>query len=120
MTRQARGRARTGMLFAAAVGISSLGTQAQAENTVSAAALLEACTRAHESWISFCNGFFQAAHDLGTLNGDVCAPSDTTRTRLARIYQSDAQRLFSSESGLSSEAAISVATAIFANRFPCP
>ena len=50
-------------------------------------AFSDSCTRADESWISFCNGYIQAAVD-GLRQGDgVCIPSGTTRTDLVTVVE---------------------------------
>ena len=42
------------------------------------AKLLEACTKQDQEWISFCNGYLQAAFDA--LGGrDICTPKNVTR-----------------------------------------
>lgn len=48
-----------------------------------------ACTRADESWISFCNGYIQAVVD-GIREGDkVCLPNGTSRTDLVTITEKE-------------------------------
>ena len=54
---------------------------------------LDACTRADESWISFCNGYVQAAVDEAQREGDkLCPPPGTTRTDIVENAVSLLQR----------------------------
>lgn len=49
------------------------------------ASFLNACSRADESWISFCNGYVQAAVDSLREGDGVCMPSGTTRTAIVTV-----------------------------------
>lgn len=46
-----------------------------------------ACTRADESWISFCNGYIQAVVDGIREDDRICMPKGTTRTDLVTITE---------------------------------
>ena len=46
---------------------------------------MEACTRAEEAWISFCNGYAQGAVDFLELSGTACIPPGTTRTTIVTM-----------------------------------
>lgn len=46
-----------------------------------------ACTRADESWVSFCNGYIQAAIDSIREEDRVCLPKGTTRTDVVTIVE---------------------------------
>lgn len=46
-----------------------------------------ACTRADESWISFCNGYIQAVIDSVRDADNVCLPNGTTRTDIVTITE---------------------------------
>jgi Rap1a immunity proteins len=48
------------------------------------AQLLKACTTADHEWISFCNGYIQAAFDATGGKG-ICAPRGVTRNQLFDI-----------------------------------
>jgi hypothetical protein len=49
----------------------------------------DACTRADESWISFCNGYIQAVIDSIREDDKVCLPVGTTRTDIVTIVEKD-------------------------------
>lgn len=49
----------------------------------------DACTRADESWISFCNGYIHAVIDSIRENGKVCLPVGTTRTDIVTIVEKE-------------------------------
>lgn len=51
------------------------------------AAFSQACTRADESWISFCNGYVQAAIDSLSEGDGICIPSGTTRTDIVTLTE---------------------------------
>ena len=51
------------------------------------AAFSDACTRPDESWISFCNGYIQAAVDSLRQGDGVCIPHDATRTDLVTAIE---------------------------------
>lgn len=46
-----------------------------------------ACTRADEAWISFCNGYIQAVIDSIREADGVCLPSGTTRTDIVAMAE---------------------------------
>jgi len=48
-----------------------------------------ACTRADESWISFCNGYIQAVIDGIREDDKVCLPNGTSRTDLVTITEKE-------------------------------
>lgn len=50
-------------------------------------AFSEACTRAHESWISFCNGYIQAAVDNARQGDGVCISNGATRTDIVTVVE---------------------------------
>jgi hypothetical protein len=71
------------------------------------------------SWIDFCNGFMQAAHDVGAIAGEVCVPKGITRTDLVKLFEREATTLLQA-GGLSSKArGINLARAILSAGFPC-
>lgn len=51
------------------------------------ASFADACTRADESWISFCNGYIQAAVDSLDAPGSICIPPGTTRADLVTLIE---------------------------------
>lgn len=91
---------------------------AESNGILSAGQLLDACTRPDMDWISFCNGFFQAAHDNGALNDKICADG-VTRTDLAVLYEKDATRLIAANKEISERSGLRVAVAIFTQAYPC-
>ena len=46
-----------------------------------------ACTRADESWVSFCNGYIQAIVDSIREDDGVCLPSGTSRADLVTVAE---------------------------------
>lgn len=51
--------------------------------TLTGAKLLEACLTPDKEWISFCNGYIQAAFDADS--SSICPPSGTTRDQAFEI-----------------------------------
>ena len=47
------------------------------------------CTRADESWISFCNGYIQSVIDSLREGDGVCPPDGTTRTDVVTITEKE-------------------------------
>lgn len=47
----------------------------------------KACTRADESWISFCNGYVQAVVDSIREGDGICIPRGTTRTDMVTVTE---------------------------------
>jgi len=85
---------------------------------MSAENLLTACTTADSDWISFCNGYLQAAHDLGAKQGLICAPIGTTRTDLSNVYDRAAIEIRKNPT-MKREAGFQVALALFSTAYPC-
>ena len=54
---------------------------------MSGAEFSQACTRADESWISFCNGYLQSVVDRLGENDGVCIPQGTSRTDLVTLTE---------------------------------
>ena len=48
-----------------------------------------ACTRADESWVSFCNGYVQAVIDNIRDGDGVCFPNGTTRTDVVTVVEKE-------------------------------
>lgn len=53
------------------------------------ASFSNACTRADESWISFCNGYIQAVIDSVREEDRVCLPNGTTRIDVVTITEKE-------------------------------
>lgn len=49
----------------------------------------DACTRADESWVSFCNGYVQAVVDSIPNGETICLPIGTTRTDLVTVAEKE-------------------------------
>ena len=76
----------------------------------------QACTRADESWISFCNGYIQAAVD-GLREGDgICIPVGSTRTEIVTVTE----RVITSSSQLKGMNALDAVRSAMHKSFPCP
>ena len=98
----------------------ALGSATLAQNTtMSGADLLDACTRADMNWIDFCNGYFQAAHDFGVLQGTVCTKVSVTRTNLVESFEQIAPAVFSEDASARSGPALPVAVGILSAAYPC-
>jgi hypothetical protein len=48
-----------------------------------------ACTRADESWVSFCNGYIQAVIDSIRKDDRICLPKGTTRTDIVTVTEKE-------------------------------
>ena len=53
------------------------------------AGFANACTRADESWVSFCNGYVQAVIDSIREKDRVCLPKGATRTDIVTITEKE-------------------------------
>ena len=53
------------------------------------ASFSNACTRAEESWVSFCNGYIQAVVDGIRKDDQVCLPNGASRTDLVTITEKE-------------------------------
>jgi len=95
------------------------GAPATGQPNLSAADLLEACTRSAANWVDFCNGFFQAAHDYGALLGEICAPADATRSDMVAIYTRYAPQFLDETPGVAEASGLVVAVSIIAAEYPC-
>ena len=79
------------------------------------AAFSDACTRANESWISFCNGYIQAAIDSLRDGDGVCFPSGTTRTDLVTV----AERAITAIGELQAMNAHEAVRVVMRHSYPC-
>ena len=84
------------------------------EMTLNGAQLLEACNKADQEWIGFCNGYIQAAFDATGGKG-ICAPKGVTRNQLFDIIIPQLQKA----PDLLKLNATSVIDAILRNAYPC-
>jgi hypothetical protein len=94
-------------------------TAAADGNTISAKNLLKACTTPEMHWVDFCNGYFQAVHDSGSVAGKVCSPSGTTRTRLVTMFENKAPRLLQANPAIADYPGVAVALELMAREYPC-
>lgn len=74
-----------------------------------------ACTRANESWVSFCNGYVQATVDSLREADGVCIKQGTTRTDLVTI----AEREITASETLKAMNAYVAVRAVMAKHHPC-
>lgn len=76
----------------------------------------KACTRADESWISFCNGYVQATVDSLRDGDGICIPRGTTRTDMVTITE----RAITNLSQLQTMNAHEALRAVMRRSYPCP
>lgn len=78
-------------------------------------AFSEACTRASESWISFCNGYVQAAVDSLREGDGVCIRSGATRTDIVTATE----RAITGSSELKGMNALEAVRTALRQSYPC-
>lgn len=74
-----------------------------------------ACTRADDNWISFCNGYIQAVIDSIRVDDNVCLPDGTTRTEIVTIVEKE----ITASSQLQPMNAYDAALSIMQRFYPC-
>lgn len=74
-----------------------------------------ACTRASESWVSFCNGYVQAVIDGLRQEDRVCFPAGTTRTEIVTVVEKE----ITSSTELREINAHNAVRAVLFREFPC-
>jgi len=74
-----------------------------------------ACTRADESWVSFCNGYIQAVVDSIPNNDKICIPKGTSRTELVTITEKE----ITASSKLRAINANNAVLTVLRNSYPC-
>lgn len=79
------------------------------------AAFSDACTRANESWISFCNGYIQAAVDSLRDGDGVCFPKGTSRTDIVTITE----KVITATSQLQTVSAHEAVRLVIRHSYPC-
>ena len=80
------------------------------------AEFLKVCSRSDPEWISFCNGYVQAAFDGVRLPGkSICAPSFLTRTKIVGAVVEHLTKT----PALQKQNAALVVYAVLAIAFPC-
>jgi len=93
---------------------------AATEGTMSAGDLLTACTTPSESWISFCNGYMQAAFDFAAIEGIACYEPELTRTDLTVLFERNAFTASARNGGsMENISGLTLAVAIFSEHLPC-
>lgn len=92
---------------------------ANAQGYQSARDVLDACTRADMNWIDFCNGLMQAAHDLGVIEGRLCAPTGTTRTELVQTFEPLAKLTIERNPDAANGLGLTFAAALLSAAYPC-
>ena len=79
------------------------------------ASFSNACTRADESWISFCNGYIQSVIDSIREDDNVCPPKGTTRTDIVTITE----REITASNQLRAMNAHDAVRSVLRNFYPC-
>ena len=74
-----------------------------------------ACTRAEESWVSFCNGYIQAVVDSIPKNDKICIPKGTSRTELVTITE----KVITDSSKLRAMNAHNAGLSVLRHTYPC-
>ena len=75
----------------------------------------DACTRADEIWVSFCNGYVQAVVDSISDEENICLPIGTTRTDIVTITESE----ISASSQLRAMNANDAVRSVLRRHYPC-
>lgn len=75
----------------------------------------KACTRADESWVSFCNGYVQAAIDSLREGDGICVPRGTTRTDIVTVTE----KVITAVSELQAMNAYEAVLAVLRRSHPC-
>lgn len=75
----------------------------------------EACTRADPNWISFCDGYVQAAIDSLREGDGVCIPRGTSRTEIVTV----AERAITAISQLQAMNAHEAVRIVMRHTYPC-
>jgi hypothetical protein len=92
---------------------------AAAQVTVATNELVEVCSRTGTAWIDFCNGYMQAANDIGAELSLICIPLDTSRATLTAQFQAFAAEAIETQPQLAEASAINVVVASLNAMFPC-
>lgn len=108
-------------LFTAALGAASFiaPLPATAQVSVSTVELIEVCSRPGTAWVDFCNGYMQAANDIGAELSLVCIPPSTSRSAMTEQFQTFAASMIESQPQLADAAAINVVVASLNAVYPC-
>ena len=86
---------------------------------MTSAGLLSACRIPEQAWISFCNGYMQAAADAVSSTGRAYVPADTTRTALVPLFEVRVVELFEESEQYSEAPAFVLAGVVIASQYPC-
>lgn len=100
------------------IALSALTTTALAFDQrmqMTGAAFSDACIRANESWISFCNGYAQAAIDSLRVDDGICIPPGTSRTDIVTVTE----RVITASSQLQTMNAHDAVRLVLRQAFPC-
>ncbi len=79
------------------------------------ASFSNACTRADESWISFCNGYIQSVIDSIRAEDKICVPNGTTRNDIVAITEKE----ITASSLLRKMNANDAVRSVLRNSYPC-
>ena len=107
------------LLAALVLSLSLAAPSLAAQNSgmmLTGAEFLKACTKPDMEWISFCNGYVQAAFDSvrGPSKG-ICAPSTLTRTHIVVAVV----KALTAKPALQKQNAALVVYAVLVGAFPC-
>ncbi len=86
-----------------------------AKMQLTGASFSSACTRADESWVSFCNGYIQAIVDGIRKEDRICLPSGATRNDLVTI----AEKEITASSQLRAMNAHDAVRSVLRRAYPC-
>lgn len=95
------------------------GASSASASTLNAGSLREACTKPEEAWVSFCNGYAQAAVDLATATRLTCIPTGTTRTQIVNAIDRAVFDQIARSEIPAEEPALSVVVAALEKAYPC-
>jgi hypothetical protein len=106
-------RLALGLLLIALGTLRSEATAQCSDMSLSAAGLLDACTKTDYEWIGLCNGYIQAAFDANSAH--VCAPKGVTRDQFCSVIVPALHRA----PDLLQSDAVSAVRAILSRAYPC-
>jgi hypothetical protein len=87
---------------------------------LNAVQLKDACTRADEAWVSFCNGYAQAAVDFSDLSQTACVPTGVTRSEIVGLVDRTVFDKITSGEIPQESPAFAIVVAVLNSAYPCP
>ena len=97
------------------LGVATSGFAIDSKMQMSGAGFSNACKRADENWVSFCNGYIQAVIDSVREDDRVCLPTGTTRTDVVTIMENE----ISASSQLRAMNALDAVRSVLGRFYPC-